>query len=590
MEYGTIYQKFKQTAEKYPENEALGWLEEGEYQVMTYKELLEKVQLLSLGFLRKGLSGGDKVAFMVSNSPNWVMIDLACASLGVVDAPIHTTYGPEYIKYIVEHTKARWLIIEQEFWKAYGRDLEDLSVEKFVVVDVDETKIELSGENERGGVVAFKSLFVGSREGGDTRETPGMASVQDVNVQEEDTHTIIYTSGTTGMPKGVMLTHKNILSNVWAAKVYIDVGPDDRFLSFLPLSHALERTAGYYVPIMSGSAIYYAQSKLTMKYDIVKAKPTLLICVPRVFEKVYDAVQDKANHGSPIKRWLFHKALDYGTKKRKGKLKGFEKSVYNILDKIVLSKIRAGLGGRMRFAISGGSALSPDIMQFFEDIGLLIIEGYGLTETSPVVAENTVEKYKFGTVGMPLKRVEVKIADDKEILVKGECLMKGYYKDEQATQEAIDQDGWFHTGDLGGFDGDGFLIITGRIKEMIVLSTGRNVAPVPIEQELETNRFIMQAMVYGDNEKHISAFIVPDLSELRRWAEENKIKYHHKLILQDNRTVDLFEKQIKSQLNHFPEVEQIRHFKLLVQEFTQENDLFTPTLKLKRAKILEKYQ
>jgi len=569
----TIYQKFKEVQEKYSENEALAYLDDGVYRAMTYAELSLKIKQLASGFAQNKLTKSDKVAFMVNNSPNWAIIDLACAFLGIIDVPIHTTYGPEYIKYIVEHTSCRWLIIEQGFWEVYKKDLQGLSVEKFIVVDVDETKVE-----ETDHVIAFKRLFVVSQ------EMPSMASVH-----EEDVHTIIHTSGTTGMPKGVMLTHKNILSNVQGAKEYINVRPDDRFLSFLPLSHALERTVGYYIPIMSGSAIYYAQSKLTMKHDIVKAKPSLLVCVPRVFEKIYDAVQDKARAGSKLKQWLFFKALDYGTERRKGKLRGIDSVVYYMLDTIVLKKIRAAMGGRLRFAISGGSALSPDIMQFFEDIGILIIEGYGLTETSPIVSENTIEKYKFGTVGLPLKGVEVKIADDREVLVRGDLIMRGYYDDKQATREVIDSDGWFSTGDLGELDEDGFLKITGRRKEMIILSTGKNVAPVPIEQELEINRFIMQAFVYGDNKKHISAFIVPDFSELRRWANEKEVQYHFPEILQRDDVRDLYEKQVKSQLNHFPENEQIRDFRFIEQEFTQENDMLTPTLKLKRKNILEKY-
>jgi long-chain acyl-CoA synthetase len=508
---------------------------------------------------------------MVTNSPNWAIIDLACALLGIIDVPIHTTYGPEYIKYIVEHTKAKWLIIEQEFFQAYKDEVLALPVEKIVVVDVDESNIE-----ETGKVVAFKKLFIDG-------------DVQSVEVGEDDVHTIIYTSGTTGKPKGVMLTHKNILSNVMAAKKSIEVTSEDRFFSFLPLSHALERTAGLYVPIMSGVAIYYSRDKRTMKDDIVKAKPTIMISVPRVFEKVYDAVQDKANHGSNLKRKLFYKALDLGTKKRKNELKGFDETIFNILDKIVLKKIRASLGGRIKFAISGGSALSPDIMQFFEDIGILILEGYGLTETSPVVSTNIAKGYRFGTVGKTLEGVEVKIAEDGEVLIRGELIMKGYYENEQATNEVINSEGWFLTGDLGELSEDGFLKITGRKKEMIVLSTGKNVAPVPIEQELEINRFILQAMVYGDNEKHISAIIVPDFSELRRWAEEKGIEYHHESIIENVEAKRLFDHEIGAQLNHFPEVEQIRHFELIKDEFTQENDLLTPTLKLKRNKILEKF-
>ena len=580
----TIYTKFKETAEKYPENEALAYLVDGQYRAITYAQLSEKAEQLAAGFADRGLSAKDKIAFMVTNSPEWAIIDLACAKLGIINVPIHTTYNAEYIKYIAEHTQSKWLIIEQEFFKAYKKDLLNLSVDKIIVLDVDETKIE-----ETDKVRSFKKLFdsdVSDKDGDPSR--PGRAQDDD-SMNDQDVHTIIHTSGTTGMPKGVELTHKNILFNVQGAKEYVDIGPNDRFLSFLPLSHALERTAGYYVPILSGAAIYYAESKLTMKDDIKKARPTVFISVPRVFEKVYDAVQDKARAGSKLKKWLFFRALDYGTKRRKNELLGIDSVIYSILDTIVLKKIRAAMGGRLRFAISGGSALSPDIMQFFEDIGILIIEGYGLTETSPIIAVNKVDNYKFGAVGLPLKGIEVRIAQDKEVQVRGDLVMRGYYDNAQATNDVIDSDGWFSTGDLGEIDSDGFLKITGRKKEIIVLSTGKNVAPVPIEQELETNPYILQAMVFGDNQKHISALIVPDFPQLRIWAKENKKEYSFPDILQTDNVRELYEKQIKSQLNHFPETEQVRDFRLLKDEFTQENDLLTPTLKLKRNKILEKY-
>ncbi|OJI06228.1 hypothetical protein BK004_04525 [bacterium CG10_46_32] len=571
MKHNTIFEAFKGSVEKYPDNEALGWLVDGTYQTITYAELEEKVKQLAAGFNKHGLSQGDKLAFMVPNSPEWAMIDLACAQLGITDVPIHTTYGPEYITYITEHTGARWLIISQEFYQAYHKDIQELSVEKIIVVDASETKLD-----ECDAAMPLKDLFVDG-------------DIQKVDVKQDDIHTIIYTSGTTGKPKGVMLSHHNLLRNALGATEYIPVNPDDRFLSFLPLSHSLERTAGHYTPLLSGAAIYYAQDKRTMKDDILKARPTILVAVPRVFEKVYDAVQDKATHESGLKRWLFYKALDYGTKKRKGELSGLSQTIYNILDALVLKKIRASLGGRIKFTVSGGSALSPDIMQFFEDIGILIVEGYGLTETSPVVATNGVEDYRFGTVGKPIPGVEVKIAGDGEILVRGHCVMQGYYENDEATREAISSEGWFATGDLGALDKDGFLSITGRKKEMIVLSTGKNVAPVPIEQEMETNRFIAQALVYGDNQKHISGLIVPDFDELRRWAEEKGIEFHVSTILEREDVLKLYEHELHSQLNHFPEVEQIHNFRLIAEEFTQENDLLTPTLKLKRNKILEKY-
>lgn len=571
MKYRTIFEAFKQTAATYPANQALGWLEGGAYQTMTYAELAEKVTQLAAGFHQNGLTQGDRVAFMVTNSPEWAVIDLACAALGIIDVPIHTTYNAEYISYITKHTGAKWLIIEQEFYQAYYKDIQELGVEKVIVVDVDETKLK-----EGDGAIPFKTLFV-----------DGELPVADV--KEGDIHTIIYTSGTTGRPKGVMLSHKNLLHNVAGATEYIPIRPDDRFLSFLPLSHSLERTAGMYAPLLNGAAIYYAQDKRTMKDDILKARPTILVAVPRVFEKVYDAVQDKATHGSALKRRLFYKALDYGTKRRKNELAMLSGIAYRILDALVLKKIRASLGGRIRFTVSGGSALSPDIMQFFEDIGILILEGYGLTETSPVVATNGVTGYRFGTVGKPIPGVEVKIGDDGEILVRGECVMQGYYENNEATRQVIDENSWFSTGDLGALSQDGFLSITGRKKEMIVLSTGKNVAPVPIEQELETNRFILQALVYGDNQKHISALIVPDFDELRRWAEEKGIAYDFSSILGREDVTTLYEKAIASQLNHLPDIEQIRDFRLIAEEFTQENDLLTPTLKLKRDKILDKF-
>jgi len=574
MKYSTIFDTFQATAQKHPDNQALGWLSDGAYQTISYAELAQKVNALAAGFRRNGLAKGDKLAFMVSNGPEWVMIDLACAALGVVNAPIHTTYNAEYISYITKHTAAKWLIIGQEFYQAYRKDIHGLGVEKLVVIGADITP--LNPPLPRGEVSEFKTLFIDGE-------------VPDAHIKQDDTHTIIYTSGTTGRPKGVMLSHNNLLSNVRAATEYIPVQSDDRFLSFLPLSHCLERTAGYYTPLLNGAAIYYARDKRTMKDDILKARPTILVAVPRVFEKVYDAVQDKATHGSPLKRWLFYKALDYGTKRRKNELNAASHVIYAILDGLVLKKIRASLGGRIRFAVSGGSALSPDIMQFFEDIGILILEGYGLTETSPVVATNGIKNYRFGTVGKPIPGVKVTIADDGEILVSGECVMKGYYENDEATREVIDNAGWFSTGDLGSMSADGFLSITGRKKEMLVLSTGKNVAPVPIEQELETNRFISQAMVYGDNQKHVSALIVPDFNELRRWAEEKGIAYSFPAILELEDAKTLYEHEIHSQLNHLPEIEQIRDFRLIAEEFSQENDLLTPTLKLKRNRILEKY-
>lgn len=564
MKYGTLYEAFQNAVRDHKNRECLGWIEGPAYRTATYGELAEHIEELARKISACGLAKGDRVAFMLKNGPAWVTVDLACASLGIITVPIHITYGIRYIEHSIRETEARIFFIEKELYDALSASIKELGVEHIVVV--------------RNSNAMDFDMPSGAR-----------GRPQSSTVGEDDAHTIIYTSGTTGMPKGVMLSHKNLLHNVAGATEYIPIRPDDRFLSFLPLSHSLERTAGMYAPLLNGAAIYYARDKSTMKDDILKARPTILVAVPRVFEKVYDVVQDKATHGSSLKRWLFYKALDYGTKRRKNELTLWSGIVYRILDALVLKKIRASLGGRIRFTVSGGSALSVDIMQFFEDIGILILEGYGLTETSPVVATNGIKNYRFGAVGKPIPGVEVKIASDGEILVRGESVMRGYYKNEEATTLAFDADGWFLTGDLGEFDSDGYLKITGRKKEMIVLSTGKNVAPVPLEQELETNRFISQAMVYGDNQKHISALIVPDFDELARWADEQGVECILPDILADERTAKLYERELTASLDHFPEYEQVRVFKLIVEEFSQENDMLTPTLKLKRKNIMERY-
>lgn len=564
LKYGTIYENFERVAKQYPARTALASLVAGTYQGLKYGELLNRVRALATALQESGLAKGDRVAFLLDNGPDWVTVDLACAAIGAVDVPIHTTYRSSYISYIVKHTEAKWFFTSQRYYLNHQETIKSLELEKIVITDDD--------------AAGFSSLL----------KTGGTLS--SISISGDDLHTIIYTSGTTGLPKGVMLSHRNLLSNVQNAKEYIDVSAQDRFLSFLPLSHALERTAGCFVPLLSGASIYYAQSKDTIKDDIVKARPTIIISVPRIFEKTYDAVWDAVRSGSKLKQWLFYRALDYGSAHRKGELRFWQQPLYGVLDFLVLKKIRSKLGGRLRFSVSGGSALSTRIIQFFWDIGLFILEGYGLTETSPVVSENTLAKYQFGSVGLLLKNFEIKIAADNEILLRGSSVTRGYWRDPEATKQAIDKEGWLRTGDLGRISEDGFLFITGRKKELLVLSTGRNVAPVPLEQALETNRFISQAMIFGDNQKHISALIVPDFEELKLWAQKNGVEYGLPAILQRDDVKKLYNKEILEALDHFPEYEQVRHFILLAEPFTQESDLLTPTLKLKRVKILEKYK
>src|SRR3989338_1477720 len=404
-----------------------------------------------------------------------------------------------------------------------------------------------------------------------------------------DVCTIIYTSGTTGDPKGVVLTNRNLLENIKASLQYVPYTSKDVFLSILPLSHVLERTGGYYGPFYRGAAVYFAESPKTIAEDVKKVKPTIMVSVPRIFERVYDKVMDKVRASSNFKQKLFFKSLDVSrlylnSRKSNLRTRPVLKLTYYLLDRLVLSKVRLSLGGRLKYSISGGASLNPSMAKFFEALGIRVLEGYGLTETSPIISVNPLVNYKFGTVGKIIPGVEVKIADDKEILVKGPNVMEGYYNNQKADQEVF-ENGWFKTGDLGFIDTDCYLTIIGRKKETIVTSTGKNVNPVELENALQESKYIRQAMVYGDKQKFISALIVPDFEEIKIYASENKIDLELYQLLKDERVNNLMDLEIKNQLKDFPENEQVRSFRILDREFSEEREELTPTLKLRREKI-----
>lgn len=403
------------------------------------------------------------------------------------------------------------------------------------------------------------------------------------NVEENDLHTIVYTSGTTGKPKGVMLSHKNIISNALAAKKHISVNPTDRFFSFLPLSHIFERTAGYYIPLFSGSAIYYSRNTKSIVDDIKIAKPTIFISVPRIFERVYEKIKIKIESKAILKSLRAKKTIGDSDRVSSTKFKAF------LLRFLIGRTIRNIFGGRLRFAVSGGASLSKHIAEFFSIFNIIILEGYGLTETSPIISANKLSDYNFGTVGTSLDGVEVRLSSDGEILARGSNIMMGYYKDTEQTRQVIDQGGWFYTGDLGSIGKDKSVTITGRIKEMIVLSTGKNIAPVPIEQALEENIYIKQAMVYGDKAKYLSAIIVPDADSLMSWCKDNEFSYDISQILERGEVVRFYEDQVQIALMHFNELERPKEIKLVPETWTQEDDMLTPTLKLKRDKILHTF-
>ena len=575
-----IFNRFKETVLKYPKNIALGWKTEARYQTMNYSQLLDKVNRCVSGLRKLNIKAGTKVAIFSSNRPEWAILDLALNKIGAISVPIHTTLSPNLIKHILEDSKAEYLALG-EFLSKYQEIENQISLKKV---------ISFNYIDWRADFVYFQNFF---KEQPDSQE----AAVKDYC-------TIIYTSGTTGKPKGVMLTDDNFIQNIEAALKYVPYYPTDSLLSFLPLSHVLERTGGYYCPLFCGAAVYFAESSKTIAEDIKKVRPTILISVPRIFEKVYEKVLENVKSKNSIKQKIFFSSLKLAryylnVHKTGSALKIFLKIGYYLADSLVLSKGRAALGGRLRFSISGGAPLSVSVARFFESLGIVVLEGYGLTETSPIISVNPITDYRFGTVGKIISGVEVKIADDKEILTKGHNVMKGYFNNEAATNESFISLGlsgeaesearWFKTGDLGFLDNENYLTIIGRKKEMIVTATGKNVNPEELENALIQSKYIAQAMVYGDKEKYISALLVPDFMELKKYAEINNIQLELFELLENEIVLEMFKEEVKRYLDHFPDNEKVKNFVLADREFSEEKEELTPTLKLRRKKILDNF-
>lgn len=562
----TIIDKFKETVAQHSDRVALGFLANGKYQTISYRELdLYRLQIAHF-YKNSGFKKGETIAVMLPNSPEWVITDLAAATLGLIVVPIHTTFNAEYLKKVIEHSAIPCLLINQELFQKHQETIKTLNLKKIILVG--------SGVGESN-----------------TSRWPQLDKTQEVReiketISPQEMHTIIYTSGTTSDPKGVMLSHKNIISDIESAKRHVLIKPEDRFFSFLPLSHAFERTAGYYCAIFTGASLYFARNSKTIVEDIKKAKPTIINSAPRIFEKIYSTIFDQIESGPVWKKKIFFQGLRLGVSKRKKELRWWQWLEWKTLDLLVLKKLRYILGGRLRLAISGGASLDIKIMKFFDNLGLQIIEGYGLTETSPIIAVNRVNDYCFGTVGKALDCNEIKILDNKEILVRGSNVMLGYYKNEQLTKETIDQDGWLKTGDLGFIDKEGFLTVIGRLKDMIVLSTGKKVFPEAIENALNDGRYINQSLIYGDKSKHISALIVPNFEQLSNWCKQHDLE----LDLNNEKIINFFKDKINENLVGFSAIEKINNFRLIKEEFSQENGLLSPTLKLRRSKIINEYK
>jgi long-chain acyl-CoA synthetase len=576
----TLSQLFLNTLKTYPKDDLMAAKAEGRYVPISTEEFGRRVRHLSLGLADLGLGQGDKLVIFSENRPEWTMTDFATLCAGAVTVPIYTSLMPEQVKYIINDSDARIVVCSnRELWlKVEAVRAELSSVHHFILIDEEGPQgvVSLSEVMARGKTIAAAD--------------PGLFEKRALAVKPGDLASVIYTSGTTGIPKGVMLTHGNFVSNSKALDAVTEFSVKDTILSFLPLSHVLERMTTFSW-IYKGASIYYAESIETVAENLLEVRPTIMISVPRLFDKIYAKVMDNVLAQSPLKRKIFFWALGvgkkYGTRKiRHQPIPGWLGLQRKIAAKLVYGKIVEKTGGRVHFFVSGGAPLSGDVAEFFYAIGITILEGYGLTETSPVLTCNTFDKMKFGTVGQPVPEVEIKIAPDGEILAKGPNVMKGYYKKEQETREAM-EGGWFHTGDIGHFDEEGFLVITDRKKDILITAGGKNVSPQPIENALKANPYVLTAVVVGGGRKFISALIVPNFDKLEVYARAKGIPFGSRQELVEREEIRSFMlAEVNRATPNLASYERIKKIVLLDRDFDAATEL-TPSLKVKRH-IVEK--
>ncbi|KKN40086.1 hypothetical protein LCGC14_0736970 [marine sediment metagenome] len=580
----TLSQLFLNTIKSYPKDDLMLYKKEGKYVSISTEEFADRVRCFSLGLRDLGLEAEDKLIVLSENRPEWVISDIANLCLGGITVPIYTSLIPEQIKYIIDDSDAKIVIVsDQSQWQK-------IEAIKSQLTKVTSYITFLSEAPE--GVLTFAQVLERGKKM--DKHNPGLFEKMALEVKPDAIASIIYTSGTTGPPKGVMLTHSNIFSNVKTCSSLLPFKDTDTVLSFLPLSHIFERMA-MFLYLHNGMSIGFAESIDTLGDNLLEVRPHIMINVPRVLEKIYAKVIDNVQMSSSLKRKIFFWAVKVGRKYGRKKIlnQPISKPLQfkrNLANKLVFSKVYAKTGGRVRFFLSGGAPLSKDIGEFFYAIGLTVMEGYGLTETSPVITANTFENLKFGTVGKPIPGVDVKIDEDGEILTKGPHVMNGYYKKEAASREAF-EGGWFHTGDIGHFDEEGFLVITDRKKDIIVTSGGKNVAPQPIEGILNLNPYISNALVIGDRRKFISALVVPDFEKLEEYAKQNNISFEdHCDLVKKVEIVRFIQEQVDRSASNLASYEKVKKIALLDGEFAIEKGEITPTLKVKRNIVEEKHK
>jgi long-chain acyl-CoA synthetase len=555
----------------------------GRWADISYRDMAERVQDLSIGLQELGVRRGDRVAILSENRPEWAIADYACLAARCTDVPIYPTLPARQAEYILRDSGAVAVLVSSAAQlEKVARVRERLpALAHIIAVDDSATG---------AGVLRFEQVLERGRAARERHPDWRAAALEAV---EDDLATLIYTSGTTGDPKGVMLSHGNIASNVTTSVALFSFTAEDECLSFLPLSHIFERMFGHYCMFHAGVVINYAESVDTVPADMQEIHPHLMASVPRLYEKIYARVLDSVRTSSPLRKRIFAWSREVGERWAEATIAGRPvppalKLQRALADRLAFAKLRARTGGRIRFFISGGAPLSPDIARFFYAAGLPILEGYGLTETSPVIAVNTFQNHRLGTVGKAIPDVEIRIAPDGEIVTRGPNVMCGYFNKPQATAEAIDEEGWFHTGDIGVIDADGYLSITDRKKDLIVTAGGKNIAPQPIEILARTSKFVSSAVMIGDRRPFPIMLVVPNSAQVKGWVAHKGLPdgdLEQLLVHPDVR--QKIEREVRMTLRDLAQFEMPKKLLILPKDFTVEAGELTPTLKVRRRIVEE---
>jgi len=575
----------KQIAQ-HPDAVALRGRRGREWEETGYRELDAKVEAVARSLVRMGVEVGERVAIFAPNSPSWALADLAILSIRAATVTIFATSTADTARYILEDASVRVAFAGARREYAMLAALRDEGAGPEIIVAMDGAGEDLADARD----LHFDVLLTGPDH--DDAEAGAVTASRAADADPEDVATVIYTSGTTGEPKGVMLAHGNFRNQIDTLETRFSVTTGDRSLCFLPLSHVFERSWSLYLYMKGATNSFVSDPGRVMKY-LGDVRPNVMASAPRLYEKVYSALADKLEKSSVVRRGLFRWALHTGgafqTRRLKGRVNPLLGLSHRLADKLVLSKIREALGGPKKFMAAGGAPLAAEIEQLFFSVGLLICQGYGLTETAPMLTCNSPDDFRFGTVGKPVEDVELRIDEEGEILARGPNVMQGYLGKPEETREAM-RGGWFHTGDVGHFDDDGFLVITDRIKDLIVTSGGKNVAPQRLETMIGKDPFIDQLAVFGDQRKFVSALVVPTYEALSEWAQARKLVFaSHEELVKLPEVVRFMQQRIREQSQHLAPFEKVKRFTLLARQFTIQAGEITPTLKVKRRVIMEKY-